>query len=404
MHELLRGLSTSDIRKNVDFHRITPDTSIVKDLEHKLGETVFGQERAVSEVAHAITRAMAGLGAIDRPLFSGLFLGEPGVGKTEMGRGIAKVYYEEGAEKHLLVLDSAQFNERHQISRLIGAPQGYVGYGDTPLVTPELLAKPNVIVVDEIEKGCREWQQLWLGVLDRGTMSVPIGTSTYRNVENIDLNFAHSLILFTSNIGSGEIRQTKEGKGHIGFGTDTTPKDLREVGLKAFKEYFKFMPEFPNRLDSVVVFDSLTDAVFLQLVDKFVAEYTEGQAQNGNFFALTKEAKDYVVAHTDKHFGGRELRRALEKYIITPAAEVKMSLRSGTPFIVDVEDEKVVFWTSSLFEEQREAEEVKKNSNIVQLPDIKRTNDTEGTSYLTAEELALDTEELKIFLERINHL
>lgn len=414
MNELLKGLDSKTIRSNADFYRLTPDTRALLEIESTLTQTVFGQDRAVKEIARAITRSMAGLGAPNRPSFSGLFLGEPGVGKTEAGRAIVNTFYAKNAEDHLLILDSANFNERHTTYKLTGSPPGYVGYGDKPLITPEFLFGPNVIVVDEIEKGCKEWHETWLGILDRGKLSAPIGRTTYREVENVTLNFANSLIIFTSNIGSAELRKAKIGGGGMGFGAEK--RKLSDVGLTAFKDYFKSMPEFPNRLDSVIVFDNLSDEVYPKLVDKFVEEYNVPSYFN-NYFALTKEAKDFVISKTNKQFGGRELRRTLEKEIITKVAEVKFNLPHGVPFVVDVEDGQVICWASHLIDEQLKEEELKKKQTTpIQLPEERKTKE-DGTpsnivvlypgkehwemEWLTPEQLEQDTKELKKFLERI---
>lgn len=351
MHEFQRGLSKKDIAEDKDLFRIKPENSIIVEYTAKLEETVFGQSRACREVARAMTRVLAGFTNPNRPEFVGMFLGEPGVGKTEMGKAIARIIDPSDYENRLLVIDCSTFQQSHDISKLVGAPPGYVGYGNKPLITPDFLSRKNVIVFDEIEKADPVLHKTLLQVMEKGKLAVPIGESTYVKVENKTLNFAYSTILLTSNVGSEEIRTAKLGTKNFGFKTTEDPTISKEqvfqIGINSVKKFWRHMPEFTNRIDAVVVFDSLSQEVYRKLVDKFISECNENQTIGHNPLVITPDLKNWVISKTDLYYGGRELRRTIDKHIIAPAAEVKLSLYDGVPIIADIsEEEKVIFFTS----------------------------------------------------------
>ena len=166
------------------------------------------------------------------------------------------------------------------------------------------------------------------------------------------LDFSRSTIILTSNIGSSEITNIKKGRGNLGFDLNKeshTQVDIKQAGLEAVKKYWEYMPEFLDRLDSIVVFKSLTEKVVSQLIDKFLDEYNNGREKDSTILMATEELKDWIMSQVEPSQAGRSLKRKIEKLVITPAAEVKMKMPKGMPLIADVsrdEPKRVVFWVS----------------------------------------------------------
>lgn len=376
--ELWRSITRGHIRRNPDFQPVLPKCKLVTFYKAKLEETVFGQERACLEVARALVRSDGGLISPDRPEFIGMFLGAPGCGKTEMGRAIARIQNVKEPEKNLLIIDCNTFQDDIDIHKITGSTPGYVGYGDEGLITADFLARPNVIVFDEIEKAHRKLHRLLLGIMDRGKLVVPVGTSTYRNVKNIELNFAYSKIIFTSNVGSQEIRDSQK-KRRVGFHTPErfgANEAAYKIGIQAMKERWHHMPEFLDRLDSVVVFEFLTPSVYRKIFDKFLDECNQNQRlRQNNPLAVTDELRSWIISETDTDYGGRELRRTMERHIITPFAELKQSLDNEVPVVADIsEDKKVEFWVS-----QKIMAEAREKARIA-LKQLTSQEDKEGPS------------------------
>lgn len=352
MKELLT-LTSKDIRESPNFRKIEPDNKLVNEITSRLQQTVFGQERACKSVARAILRADAGMSFEGRPEFIGFFLGPTGTGKTEMGRAIARHYYNDTktAETQLKVIDCSAFTQPHELAKLTGAPPGYVGYGDKPIITEEFLSKRNVIVFDEIEKSCDGMIQLLLPVLSHGRLQVTAGKSTYVDVKNKDLNFANSTILFTSNVGAEKISQIKQGSQNIGFKTQECgdkDNEIYKAGEKALRDRYKSMPEFLGRINSIVVFESLKPDVLQKIFYKFLNEYNANQTRGMNFLAVTSELRDWIIEQSPTEYGARDLQNTMDKLLVTPAAEVKLQLPHNIAFIGDIENDNIIFWASTI--------------------------------------------------------
>lgn len=348
----LRSLSSKDLQNRSCFRRAISSGETEKFYQAKLEETVFGQAKACRAVAKALTRSDAGLNLPDRPEFIGMFLGEPGCGKTEMGRAIAKTISPSEWEKHLLIIDCNGLQDGPDIHKISGSSPMYVGYGDNVLIMPEVLQKPNVIVFDEIEKAHSDLHRLLLGIFDKGKLTVPLkkivtrdNGKQYYDTAPVELNFANSKIILTSNIGSAEINRARKGS-QMGF-VPEAPADkstVEKTGLRAVQQYWRHMPEFLNRVDNIIVFEPLTLPVYEKVFDKFITEYNDAQSRGQNFLAVTRELRSWIVSQIDQSQGGRALRNTIEEKIITPMAEVKAEVYESVPLIADLSDKGEVYF------------------------------------------------------------
>lgn len=347
------------VEKDPDYYFVESDDEVFIMIKGMLEETVYGQPEACTEVARSMARSLGELNDPCRPQFVGLFLGEPGVGKTEMGKAVAKVLDPLNYERRLKIVDCNMFQHSHDVERILGAPPSYVGYGDEPLIKRSFLVRQNVIVFDEIEKADPALHRLLLRIMDKGRLEINDNFDDEYDEETAmlddglpGLDFSKSTIILTSNIGSREIVDIKKGKKSIGFDLDDgvkQDKDVQKVGIEAVKKYWKHMPEFLDRIDSMVVFNSLTEEVVYRLIDKFLGEYNLNQRNDATVVMATDQLKTWIVSLVDAQRAGRELKRIIEKLIITPAAEVKLKMPKGMPLIADIsqdEPKRVVFWVS----------------------------------------------------------
>lgn len=260
-------------------------------LEKDLKGLVFGQEKAIELTVRAILRARAGLGQEQRPAGAFLFYGPTGVGKTEVARSLAKLM---GVE--FLRYDMSEYMEKHSVSRLIGAPPGYVGFDQGGLMTEAVRKAPySVVLLDEVEKAHPDIFNVLLQVMDYATLTDNTGRKT---------DFSHVILIMTSNAGAFEMSRPA-----MGFG-GTAPRDAAHKGLKAVENTFS--PEFRNRLDALVPFGSLTEPMMLRIVDKFVAEIRTSLEHRGVTLTLSDSARKWLARKGfDPAMGARPLRRLL---------------------------------------------------------------------------------------------
>lgn len=260
-------------------------------LEKDLKSLVFGQEKAIELTVRAILRARAGLGQEQRPAGAFLFYGPTGVGKTEVARSLAKLM---GVE--FLRYDMSEYMEKHSVSRLIGAPPGYVGFDQGGLMTEAVRKAPySVVLLDEVEKAHPDIFNVLLQVMDYATLTDNTGRKT---------DFSHVILIMTSNAGAFEMSRPA-----MGFG-GTAPQDAAHKGLKAVENTFS--PEFRNRLDALVPFSSLTEPMMLRIVDKFVAEIRTSLEHRGVTLTLSDSARKWLARKGfDPAMGARPLRRLL---------------------------------------------------------------------------------------------
>ncbi len=298
------------------------DRSALKDLEAELRKSVYGQDRAIKEVATAIKLARAGLRPAEKPIGSYLFTGPTGVGKTEVAKTLARVM---GIE--LIRFDMSEYMERHTISRLIGAPPGYVGYDRGGLLTEAIAKTPHcVLLLDEIEKAHPDVFNVLLQVMDHGRLTDNNGKQS---------DFSNVILIMTSNVGAADLAKRK-----LGFGQLDTRGD-GDIALKS-----TFSPEFRNRLDARIPFDPLSPDVMAHIVDKFILELEGQLAERDVTLELTQAAKDYFAEKGyDRDFGARPLSRVIQDEIKGKLGDELLfgELSDGGHVIVDVVADEVTF-------------------------------------------------------------
>jgi ATP-dependent Clp protease ATP-binding subunit ClpA len=298
------------------------DKETLRTLERDLKMVVYGQDAAIETLATAIKMSRSGLGNENRPIGSFLFAGPTGVGKTEVTRQLARIMGQE-----LVRFDMSEYMERHTVSRLIGAPPGYVGYDQGGLLTEAITKNPHVVLLlDEIEKAHPDVFNLLLQVMDHGTLTDNNGRKAdFRNV----------VIVMTTNAGAHEMNRPS-----IGF----THQDHSADAMEAIKRLFT--PEFRNRLDAIVQFQALGPAVLAQVVDKFIFELEAQLQQQQVTIEVDESARIWLAEHGyDAKMGARPMARIIQQYIKKPLAEELLfgELVNGGHLIVHLADDKLAF-------------------------------------------------------------
>ncbi|MBZ4688215.1 MAG: ATP-dependent Clp protease ATP-binding subunit ClpC [Clostridia bacterium] len=302
-------------------------------LEKILHERVIGQEEAVKAVARAIRRARAGLKDPKRPIGSFIFLGPTGVGKTELARALAEAMF--GDEDLLIRLDMSEYMEKHTVSRLIGAPPGYVGYEEAGQLTEAVRRKPySVVLFDEVEKAHPEVFNILLQVLEDGRLTDAKGRT---------VDFRNTVLIMTSNVGANLIK--KETK--VGFSPEETGTDSYERMKSNVMEELKrtFRPEFLNRIDETIVFHSLNMDHIIEIVDLMIGELNERLKENNMHVEATRDAKKKLAEEGfDERFGARPLRRAILRLIEDQISEgiLEGKIAAGDRLIAKVENGNIV--------------------------------------------------------------
>jgi len=327
----LKELSVQDIAQVIESWTKIPVTKITEaetqkllNLENNLHKRIIGQNEAVSVVAKAIRRNRAGLQTTKRPP-SFIFVGPTGVGKTELAKSLAYEMF--GNEDSIIRIDMSEYMESHSTSKLIGSPPGYVGYDDAGQLTEKVKRKPySIILLDEIEKAHPDVFNILLQVLDDGKLTDSQGNTT---------NFENTIIIMTSNAGSNLNTNS------IGFAKDTISKSKINDALKEL-----FRPEFLNRVDEIVTFDSLTEDDLMQIIDLLLINTNTALENKDIKFEISKSAKKYILEKgTDLKYGARPLRRSIQRYIEDEISEMilKGDLVSGNTISVDCKKEKLSF-------------------------------------------------------------
>lgn len=298
------------------------DMTTLKNLERNLKLVIFGQDAAIDSLATAIKLSRAGLGHEDKPIGSFLFAGPTGVGKTEVTRQLALIM---GIE--LIRFDMSEYMERHTVSRLIGAPPGYVGYDQGGLLTEEINKHPHaVLLLDEIEKAHPEVFNLLLQVMDHGTL-------TDNNGRKAD--FRNITIIMTTNAGAEQLSRSS-----MGFATQDHSSD----GMESIKK--SFSPEFRNRLDGIIQFKQLSQDMIAQVVDKFIFEFEHQLEEKGVSLSIDDEVRTWLaIKGYDPVMGARPMTRVIQEQLKKPLAEDLLfgSLTKGGHVTVKVKNDELVF-------------------------------------------------------------
>ncbi|MCS7246398.1 MAG: ATP-dependent Clp protease ATP-binding subunit [Thermomicrobium sp.] len=312
----------------------TEESERLLHMEEALHERVIGQDEAISTLARAVRRARAGLKDPRRPIGTFIFLGPTGVGKTLLARALAEFMF--GSEDALIKIDMSEFMERHTVSRLVGAPPGYIGYEEGGQLTEAVRRKPySVILLDEIEKAHPEAFNILLQIMEDGNLTDAKG----RRVD-----FRNTILIMTSNIGAELIQR----EGALGFAVAEDPAKKARVDYQTMKDKVlsqlkqTFRPEFLNRIDAVIVFHPLTPEHVRQIVELELKRIRKQLAEQQIGLQVTDAAKDLLAQRGyDRQFGARPLRRIIQNLIEDPLAEAILAgrFKAGSTVLIDVRDD-----------------------------------------------------------------
>ncbi len=305
----------------------------VQGIEEALQKRVIGQVEAIAKVCRSIKSARVGIKDPNRPVGCFIFAGQTGVGKTELAKALAE--FITGDEAHMVRVDCSEYSLPHEYSKLIGAPPGYVGYDDGGSLAEPLLKRPeNVVLFDEIEKADPKMHNLLLQVMDEGIITDNKGRK---------ISFQDAVVILTSNVGVEGIEEMKSAVGFTRqetFGREFVEKET----LKSLEKTFR--PEFLNRLDEVICFNSLDYEENLKIVQNLMARLKKNLSTMKIFFRFTKGVADFLIREgTDPRYGARPLKRAIKKYIETPLTEKVMQDPSSISkkILAKMSGNKVVF-------------------------------------------------------------
>lgn len=321
---------------------VTKEADRLLHMEDIMHKRVVGQNEGVCAVAKAIRRARAGLKDPKRPIGSFLFLGPTGVGKTELARSLAEAIF--GDESAMIRFDMSEYMEKHTVSRMVGAPPGYIGYDEGGQLTDAIRRKPYaVILLDEIEKAHPDVFNILLQVLEDGRLTDSQGRT---------VDFKNTVIIMTSNAGAFKLQ--KQSSNTLGFAVnDNADEEVNDNAKKLVMEEVKkqFKPEFLNRIDEIIIFNPLTDKELLQIVDLLLHDVANRLQLLGIKISVTDKAKQYILSHgTDSAYGARPLKRAVQRYLEDPLAEeiLRKKVKEHQQITVDCVDDKLDFTFSDI--------------------------------------------------------
>src|ERR1700755_116314 len=328
---------------------VQAETEKLRRMADDMRDMVVGQDEAMGKVVKAIQRNRVGLKDPKKPIGTFIFLGPTGVGKTELARALARYMFD--SEDALIRIDMSEYMEKFTVSRLIGAPPGYVGYEEGGQLTEKVRRKPySVILLDEIEKAHPDIYNILLQVLDDGQLTDGLGRK---------IDFKNTLIIMTSNIGVRQLKDFGEG---VGFATAARQQNAEENNKAVIEKALKrtFSPEFLNRIDDVIIFNTLDRDNIFSIIDILMKGVMKRLTSLGFSLELTEEAKNFIADKGyDSQFGARPLHRAIQKYLEDPLAEeiLNMHVKAGDVLIADLdsENQKLKF---TLKTEKKKASEV----------------------------------------------
>jgi ATP-dependent Clp protease ATP-binding subunit ClpC len=311
----------------------TEESAKLLNLEESLGKAIIGQEEAIQAVSKAIRRARAGLKSEFRPIGSFMFLGPTGVGKTELTKALAGEMF--GSEDALIQIDMSEFMERHSMSRLVGAPPGYIGYDEAGQLTEAIRRKPySIVVFDEIEKAHPEALNMLLQIMEEGHLT---------DAKGHKVDFRNAIIIMTTNIGAEMIRRQSA----LGFALDLDEEreeqlayeDMHKKLMEALKRNFR--PEFVNRLDSVIVFRALTRANIREIVSLEINKVQDRLTEQSIRLTPTESALDYLAElGYDPEMGARPVRRVIQQQVEEQLSDGLLAgdFGSGDLVLIDLEE------------------------------------------------------------------
>jgi len=307
------------------------------NLENELHKRVVGQDHAIEAVANAIRRSRSGLSDPNKPIGSFLFLGSTGVGKTELARALAELLFND--ENNMIRIDMSEYQESHSVSRLIGAPPGYVGYDESGQLTEAVRRKPySVVLLDEIEKAHRDVFNILLQVLEDGRLTDNKGRT---------VNFKNTIIIMTSNLGADIIRENFDSMlpGEENRTFERTQYEILELLRKTIR------PEFLNRIDEIVVFKPLNREEIKAIVRMQLNKVNEMLTKNGYTFVYTEEAVEHIANEGyDPLMGARPIKRVIQKYVINELSKMIIAekIKNDSPIVLDVIDNDYVFYNKTI--------------------------------------------------------
>jgi ATP-dependent Clp protease ATP-binding subunit ClpB len=293
-------------------------------MEDRLKDRVIGQEEAISAVSNAVRRARSGLQDPNRPIGSFIFMGPTGVGKTELGKALAEFLFD--SDQAMVRIDMSEYMEKHAVSRLIGAPPGYVGYEEGGYLTEAVRRRPySVVLFDEIEKAHPEVFNVLLQILDDGRMTDGHGRT---------VDFKNTIIIMTSNVGSRWIQEL----------ATSSREEMEDRVTEALRASFK--PEFLNRIDEIIIFHNLTQEQIGDIVDIQMKRLESRLAEMNMELVLSDKARAFLAEKGfDQIYGARPLKRTIQRYIENPLSMeiLQGSISEGTKLKADVEGDRIVF-------------------------------------------------------------
>ncbi|HOK21432.1 MAG TPA: ATP-dependent chaperone ClpB [Bacteroidales bacterium] len=307
------------------------------NLENELHKRIVGQDNAIEAVANAIRRSRSGLSDPNKPIGSFLFLGSTGVGKTELARALAELLFND--ENNMVRIDMSEYQEPHSVSRLIGAPPGYVGYDESGQLTEAVRRKPySVVLLDEIEKAHRDVFNILLQVLEDGRLTDNKGRT---------VNFKNTIIIMTSNLGADIIRENFDNMlpGEENRTFERTQYEILELLRKTIR------PEFLNRIDEIVVFKPLNREEIKAIVRMQLNKVNEMLTKNGYTFVYTEEAVEHIADEGyDPLMGARPIKRVIQKYVINELSKMIIAekIKNDSPIVLDVIDNDYVFYNKTI--------------------------------------------------------
>ena len=348
-------VNDNDIADVVSMMTNVPVNKIVKSEKNKLSKLaktieskIIGQSEAVEKVVKAIQRNRAGLKAPDKPIGSFIFLGQTGVGKTQLAKILASEIFE--SEENLIRVDMSEYMEKFAISRLIGSPPGYVGYEEGGQLTEKVRTRPySVILLDEVEKAHPDIFNMLLQVMDDGFLTDSLGRK---------INFQNTILIMTSNVGA---RQVKDfGKG-LGFETASQKAQSSDIEKNVIEKELKkiFSPEFLNRVDDIVIFNALEKKEIRKIVEIELSKLLKRIYNLGYKIEISNSAKDFLVEKGfDRKYGARPLKRAIQKYVEDLLAEnvVTNKIKEGDKILIDKLKEKKELYITTINQEAKKRE------------------------------------------------